>query len=289
MSTNGVVRAILITSFLIALVVGAGGTYFILHGRAVEHSAAEAGRLLSVATALRSYTSNQIVPVLQNEDKTFHAVTVPAFSAQSVFRLAEGASGYVYREPALNPTNPNDKPRPFEVELLEKFRADPQLNELAGVRNDGQGEVYYLARPLKVQEACLVCHDTPQRAPAAMVAQYGPYNGFGWKLNEVVALQSLTIPAASELKETNEITMLIAGGLLLVFVLTYVVLMLSINSIIVRPLHTLAQAADAASTNDASAEIPVSGAEEIRTLATAIDRLHTSVRKALSQLSNLKQ
>ena len=79
-----------------------------------------------------------------------------------------------------------------------------------------------------------------------MVAKYGPYNGFGWQLNEVVALQSLTIPAAEELKETGEIAMLLAGGLLLVFLVTYFVLTFSIESLVVRPLRALAQAADAA-------------------------------------------
>lgn len=290
MSTNGVVRIVLITSFIVALLIGAGGAYFILHERAIKRTAAEAGHLLTVATAVRRYTTNQIVPVLQNDENTFHAVTVPAFGAQSVFHLAqEGDSGFIYREPALNPTNPNDRPTPFEVELLDKFRADAELKELAGVRNDDKGKVYYLARPIRAQEACLVCHDVPQRASAAMVAKYGPYNGFGWKLNEVVAMQSLTVPAAAELRETGEIAMMLAGGLLIVFLVTYFVLTLSIDSLVVRPLRALVQAADAASTsNDTNVALPSGGAKEVHTIALAIERLRTSLRKSLQQLSNGK-
>ena len=289
-STNGVVRTVLITSFIVALLIGAGGAYFILHERAIQRTAAEAGRLLTVATAVRSYTTNQIVPVLQNDENTFHAVTVPAFGAQSVFHLAqEGDSGYIYREPALKPTNPNDLPTPFEVELLDKFRADPELKELTGVRNDvKETSIIWRARSGR-RRACLVCHDTPQRAPAAMVAKYGPYNGFGWKLNEVVALQSLTVPAAAELRETGEIAMMLAGGLLLVFLVTYFVLTLSIDSLVVRPLRALAQAADAASTsNDTNVALPASGAREIRSIAAAIERLRESLRKSLQQLSKGK-
>ena len=68
-----------------------------------------------------------------------------------------------------------------------------------------------------------------------MVAKYGPTNGFGWKLNEVVAIQSLTVPAAEELKETGELTMILGGGLLVLFIATYFALTLSVNSLVVRP------------------------------------------------------
>ena len=286
-STKGIVRTVLISSFVIALLVGAGGAYFILHERAVHRTAAEAGRLLSVATAVRSYTDQHIAPLLRNNDK-FHAVTVPAFAAQTVYRsVQENYPGYTYREPALKPTNPDDLPTPFEVELLNAFRANPDLKELTGVRHDGKGNVYYLARPIKAQESCLVCHDTPQRAPPAMVVKYGPNNGFGWQLNEVVALQSLTIPAAEELRETGEMAMLLAGGLLLVFLATYFVLTLAIESLVVRPLHSLAQAAEAASMGtDAGAAMPASGAHEIRRIAAAIERLRVSLVKSLKRLAD---
>ena len=162
-STNGIVRTVLISSFASALLIGAGGAYFLLHERAIARTAAEAGRLLSAATAVRSYTDQHITPLLRNDGK-FHAQIVPAFAAQTVYRIVqEKYPGYIYREPALKPTNPNDLPTPFEVELLNKFRANPDLAELTGVRDDGKGSVYYVARPIKAQESCLLCHDTPQR------------------------------------------------------------------------------------------------------------------------------
>ncbi len=288
-STNGVVRTILITSFIIALVIGAGGAYVILHERALQRTAEEAGRLLTVATAVRSYTSEHVAPALKSDDK-FHAVTVPAFAAQSIYRIVRGYyADYNYREPAFRPTNPDDLPGPFEAELLNRFRSNPEVKEITGVRKEGKKNVYYLARPIKAQEACLQCHDTPQRAPAALVAKYGPNNGFGWKLDEVVAMQSLTIPAAAELRGTGEVAMMIAGGLLIVFLITYFVLTVSIESLVVRPLRALAQAADAASTGtDTSTALPVTGAEEIRSIAAAIERLRTSLGKSLQELAKGK-
>ena len=34
----------------------------------------------------------------------------------------------------------------------------------------------------------------PGAAPASMVAQYGPANGFGWQLNEVIGAQIVSVP-----------------------------------------------------------------------------------------------
>ena len=40
--------------------------------------------------------------------------------------------------------------------------------------------------------ACLTCHSSVEAAPKTMVDKYGPANGFGWNLNEVVSAFSPT-------------------------------------------------------------------------------------------------
>lgn len=286
---NAIVRLVLIASFVVALIVGAGGTYMLLHGRAVQRTAAEAGRLLSVATAVRSYTDANIAPLLR-ADARFHAETVPAFAAQMIYRdFQKSYPGYTYREPALRPTNPNDLATPFEVELINRFRASAELKELSGVRDTESGRVYYVARPIRAHESCLVCHDTPQRAPAAMVAVYGPNNGFGWKADEVVALQSLMIPASEELKETGEVALLVAGGLLLVFAAAYFLLTAALETLVTRPVRALADAAERASLGETATYVPHGGASEVRMLASAIERLRTSVVKAMERITGTKR
>jgi len=287
LSAAGIVRTVLIVSFTLALLLGSGGFYAVLHERAIQRNALEAGRFLTTATAIRTYTDTNVGPALRNlPDGQFHPEVVPAFAAQSVYRrVQEAYPGYTYREPTLNPTNPADRPTPFEVELIDQFRSDAKLNELSGVRNGNAGSVYYLARPIRAQESCLVCHDTPQRAPAAMVAKYGSSNGFGWKVNETIGIQSLTVPAAHELRETGEVAMMLTGGLLIVFITTYFALTFSIDSLVVRPLRSLAQAAEDASTStNARAPLPNTGATEISDIASAIERLRTSLSKAMKRL-----
>ena len=287
LNINGIVRWVMIPAFAVSLIGGPSGLYYVLHDRAIQRIAVEAGRLLTTATAIRTYTSDHVAASVDRlSTNKFLEETVPAFAAQTIYQMVQKTyPGYTYREPALKPTNPNNLPTPFEVELINKFRADPNLAELVGVHDNGNSRVYYLARPLRAAESCLVCHDTPQRAPPAMVAQYGPVNGFGWKLNEIVAIQSLTVPASEELRETGELAVILGAGLLVVFIVTYFALALSIDSVVVRPLQALAKAADAASLkSDMRTKLPTSGAAEIRGISTAVERLRSSLAKALKRL-----
>jgi hypothetical protein len=289
LETTAIVRLVLIASFAFALLLAAGGFYTVLHDRAVKRAALEAGRFLTTATAIRSYTDANIAPALKTvADTQFHPEIVPAFAAQTIFlKVQENFPGYTYREPTLNPTNPGDLPTPAEVELINRFKNDPTMTELSGVRSTTAGSVYFVARPIKAQESCLSCHDVPQRAPAAMVAKYGPHNGFGWKLGEIVGIQSLTVPTAAELRETGEIAFILAGGLLLIFSATYFALTFSIDSLLIRPLHRLAHAATAASTDTQvplRSELSNEGTREVRVLGEAIERLRMSLAKSIERL-----
>ena len=282
------VRRILLSVFLVSLVVGVGGFYLLLQDRALRQAAAEARILLTSALAIRGYTAENIFPKLSRLPAgEFHEETVPSFAAQTVFRtVARSYHAYTYREPALNPTAPADRATPFEVELIQRFRADRGLEELSGVRAAEADRLFYLARPIRItKEGCLACHSTPERAPPAMVARYGPTAGFGWQLDEVVGAQVLTVPVTEAMKGSLELVGILGLGLALVFAAAYLALALSLDGMVVRPLQALARAAAAASQGgDLRQPLPRGGAGELRALAEAIERLRTSLGKAMAEL-----
>jgi HAMP domain-containing protein len=284
------VRRILLSVFLFALLAGVGGFYLLLQERALRQAASEARILLTSALAIREYTTDHILPKLSRlPEEEFHEETVPSYAAQTVFRaVARTYRAYTYREPALNPTSPADLATPFEVELIRRFRADPALDEISGIRATDTDRLFYLSRPIRVtQERCLACHGTPDRAPPAMVAKYGSTAGFGWRMGETVGIQILTVPLTEAMKGSLELVGLLGLGLALVFGVAYVALTLSLDAMVVRPLRSLSSAASAASqSSDTRRPLPRSGAGEIRDLAEAIERLRTSLGKALAQLGN---
>jgi hypothetical protein len=288
-SLHGLIRRILLSVFALAVLAGAGGSYLLLHDRAMRQAEQDARILLGSALAIRDYTNAHTVPLLaQLPAGPFHEEMVPSYAAQTIFRTVTGmASAYTYREPTLNPTSANDRATPFDVGLIRRFRDDRDLTELSGVYDSGQEQLFYLARPIRITDAqCLSCHSEPSRAPPVMLTKYGRDNGFGWTMGETIGMQLLTVPLTQQLRGTLELVGMLVGGLCFLFGICYLALSLSLDAMVVRPLRQLGTAADAASHSAHGAlALPHTGIGELHTLGGAIERLRLSTRKALSDLS----
>jgi hypothetical protein len=285
---RGVIRRNLLLVFVIALFAGGGGFYLLLKNDAMDNAEGEARTLLSSAMAIRTYTTQHILPNFSKmHDAVFHEETVPAFAAQTVFRsVSAGDHAYTYREAALNPTSVSDRAGPFEVELIRQFRTDAGLKEVRGILDQGGQRLFYLARPIQIKDPkCIICHDTPARAPKPMLAKYGPNNGFGWKVGDIVGVQLLTVPVTQQFRSTLELVGVLMGGLALIFAVAYFALTAAMEATVASPLDRLAEAADQASRSTTETPaLPASGARELRVLGEAIQRLRVSLAKALAQL-----
>lgn len=129
-------------------------------------------------------------------DTEFHPQSVPAFAATEIFAyLREKYPEYFYKEATLNPTNPRDRSTDWEADVVNQFRNNPKMPEFLSTRETATGAALVLARPLKVGNvSCLTCHSTPDKAPPEMIKLYGTANGFGWKLDEIIGAQVVSVP-----------------------------------------------------------------------------------------------
>ena len=172
-------------------------SWSLLERNARDEIAQSARLLMDAAIATRSYTSGQVAPLLQTQLKySFLPQTVPAFSATEVFNgLRQKHAEYAYKEAVLNPTNPRNRAVDWETDIVNQFRNNKDTSEIVGDRDTPTGRSFYVARPLRIgNQACLQCHSTVDAAPPTMIERYGPANGFGWKLNEVVGAQIISVP-----------------------------------------------------------------------------------------------
>lgn len=205
--------------------------------KAEDEITTKAEILTQAMNAVRSYTSNQVAPLLQEKLVTspeFISETVPAYSAITVFenfRKQPEYNDFFYKEATLNPTNLRDKADEFEVDLVEKFRAQPDLTKLSGYRNLAGVEQFFTARPLRVTAAsCLQCHSTPEAAPKSQIASFGSEHGFGWQLNDIVAAQTLYVPSDEVFAKGNQYLILTMG----IFISIFAILSLLINRLLKR-------------------------------------------------------
>jgi len=249
------------------------------------------GRLLMEgAIAVRGYTSGQITKLLETQMKyEFLPQSVPSYSAVEVLNtLHKKYPEYAYKEATLNPTNPRDRAVGWEVDIVNAFRNDPELKEFVGQRETPTGRSLYISRPLRITNpACLQCHSSVEAAPKTMVEKYGPANGFGWQLNEVVGAQVVSVPMTLPLQRAEENFRLFVGSLVAVFVVVGIVLNLMIWFVVVRPVTRLSALADRVSQGDLNApEFTAGSKDEIGVLAESFSRMRASVVQAMKMLDS---
>ena len=253
--------------------------------RAVEH---EAHIMLVQASAVRQYTDTQISPLLaaQNQQR-FLPQSIPFFAAETTMRaLARQFPAYVYKEAALNPTNPADRAVDWEAGMIDEFRRQPTLTSLTVIRDTPDGPVLSVAHPVRITDkACLACHSTPQVAPASMVDLYGTANGFGWELGSVQGAQVVSVPMAVALNRARHQLFVYLGGLALIFAFTLLLLNGMLHYLIVRPIRRISALAEEVSTGKKDVpEFDARGQGEIASLAASFNRMRRSLESAMRLL-----
>ena len=231
-----------------------------LQHRAEARVTAEGVILMESMQAVRRYTDTKIRPLLeaQMQPEEFWAEVVPAYAATNVFEIfhAEGNTqdgfNYLYKQAVLDPTNPDDLADEFETSLTQEFIERPGIQKLSGFReHPEQGLVFYSALPIQIQKSsCLECHSVPEAAPAAMLAQYGSANGFGWELNEIVGTQVVYVPAEAIFQATQRAFTSVMGVFLGVFVIALWCLNRMLKPLVIRPIQTLARVAQKLAADD---------------------------------------
>ena len=281
---NLVILAAFAVGFLLAAV--ALNRVFIDNAR--EQVLGNARIMMTAANAIRNYTVQELVPLLPAEhDGKFVPETVPAYAAQKNFKEVQAAfTGYTYREPALNPTNPSDRAQDWEADIIGLFRNEPKRQELVVVRDTPFGPTLNLARPIAIREdTCLTCHSTPSVAPAALTRSYGSANGFGWKLNETIGAQILTVPMAVPLKLAHHAYVTLLIILMAVFAIVLVILNLCLHYLIIAPVKRVSAMAEAVSLGEEHVETYIKpGKDEVAMLSVAFDRMRESLRQAMAMI-----
>jgi HAMP domain-containing protein len=252
----------------------------------------QASILMATMNSIRNYTSTQINPELSarlETEQIFLPQTVPAYSAREVFehlRSEEQYNQFFYKEATLNPTNVRDRADQFETEIVQSFK-NSQIEQQQGFRSIPGGEIFYIARPLKIEkESCLRCHSVANEAPASLVASYGSDNGFGWKLNEIVGAQIISVPSSQVLEAAQKLRYLVIGKVVIFLLLASVLLNLFLKFTITDPLKKMSLASKQLSTGNMEIEFEQKTNDEIGILAASLNRLKVSLKMAMDMLGN---
>lgn len=279
---------VFIVVFLIGLAAAATVSHQLLQRNAREEIVQNARLLMESALATRAYTSTQVGPLLQTQMKySFLPQSVPAYSATEVFNgVRKAFPQYDYKEATINPTNPLNRANDWEADIVKQFRASAS-NEMVGERETPTGRSFYIARPIEVKaQSCLSCHSTVAAAPRTLVDRYGPANGFGWKMNEVIGAQIVSVPTEVPVARANAAFRTFMGSLTLVFALVFVALNVMLWYMVIRPVTRLSRLADQLSQGECleAPDLEVKSGDEIGVLTQSFNRMKKSLVQTMQML-----
>ena len=279
---------VLILTFLLGLGLAAWLTDRLLKDNAREEVVQNARIMMESALGARNYTAEHIAPLLTLQMKReFRPETVSAYAAAQSFKVLRAKfPEYTYKEAALNPTNPNDRASDWEADIIHEFRNNAERKELVVVRDTPTGLMLNLARPLGIyNEGCLTCHGKVEDAPKTMTDIYGVNNGFGWKMQEIIGAQVVTVPMSLPLaraQQTFQTFLILLGG---VFLLLLALLNLLLHFVVIQPVTRIATLANEVSLGKPDVpEYIKPGSDEISSLSQSFNRMRLSLENAMKML-----
>lgn len=250
----------------------------------------DARLMLEAASSVRTYTVDQIRPhLIKQMEEVFLPQTVPAYAAtEAINTLRKKYPEYSYKEATLNPTNPRNRTADWEADVVRRFRDSAEVKEIVAERDSSTGRALFIAKPLQITNAaCLQCHTTAAMAPPTMVKIYGEANGFGWKQNEIVGAQIVSVPMDVPLRKADRAFTTFMGSLAAVFIVVFIVLNIMLSWLIVRPIRRMSQAADRISTGDFNTpEFNEKGKDEVAVLGSSFNRMRRSLEKAMQMIGD---
>jgi protein-histidine pros-kinase len=118
-----------------------------------------------------------------------------------------------------------------------------------------------------------------------MIRRYGTANGFGWKLDEIVGAQIVSVPMAFPERRADRALRGFIGAFAAIFLAAFALLNAMLTVLVVRPVTRLAKAADEVSLGKIDApEFPASGRDEVSMLAQSFNRMKKSLAHAIKLL-----
>jgi HAMP domain-containing protein len=251
----------------------------------------QAELMIESARSTRQYTADDLAPILDtvpDHDTKFLPETIPFYAATQTFDyLRKDHPDYAYKEAALNPTNLRDRAVDWEADIINYFQNNSGQTKVIGERDTPTGRMLYIAYPIAADPSCLGCHGEPSSAPPSILRKYGSVNGFGWKANDVIGAQLVSVPMSVPIGIAHQAFRTLLVYLVSIFLVAIVLVDSALLYIVIRPVHKLSELADRISNGDMTVpELPVKGADEIARVTRSFNRMYVSLQKAFRLLND---
>ncbi len=131
-----------------------------------------------------------------------------------------GMSDVYYKMAADNPRNPVNRCDEYESRILKLFNTRRDLKEYEDIVTIGNKKYIYYSLPfLETTAACLKCHGNREDAPQGLQKVYPGEGGFGDKIGNIRAIESIRVAVDDEISTAVIFTGSATSGLIALIVL----------------------------------------------------------------------
>ncbi len=246
----------------------------------VIHDAVDNARILAKEIIQsRDYMSS----VVHNEPEHNYALVPQVVATQIAKRITEGTKFYV-RQVSLRYRNPNNRPDPYETQMLEAFKGHPAEEDYQVVTDNGQ-QVFRYMLSMTAQKSCLGCHGSYDAAPDFVRARFprGHFS-YNYHLGEVIGAVSVSIPMEALYRQigTNlKSDLLISSG---IFFLIITLMSSLISRFIIRPIQSVSESiVHVTRTGTFSDRIPARSRDEIGRLIDSFNDMMEELGRRIEQ------
>ena len=225
------------------------GAYFvyIYEKRLLEEAAFEKSQLVMAAVeSTRSYVREELRPTMYElmgpDEFVLQGMSTSYVGRAVMDRFKETMPDYVWRRVALNARNPEYDPRPFEIQMIEYFRDNPDSDKWRGIVQIKGKSSFIDVQPVYFKESCLHCHGDPEEAPKALLDIYGLERGFGHVAGEIAGVSTVSIPVDVALAKIRERAVAVFGAGILAVSLFFIVIVFLFNRVVIHSLRDLLDA-----------------------------------------------
>ena len=282
----------LIIVFIIGILVSGFVLANVLENNAQREEDSKATALMAMNNSIRTYTNDRVQPLLLpklDTQEEFIPDAIPTYAVRETFeyfRKSPEFASYLYKDAALNPTNLRDKADKFEEAIVNRFRGEPETKSISGFRNMNGTQLYYTAKPFQIKnESCLRCHTTLDKAPKSQINTYGTENGYGWKLNEIVAAQIVYVPAQQIFDNAQRSFIIVIAVVAMIFITVIGIINLLLKRTVLQRIKRISTVAEQVSVGNMDASFGKQKKDEIGDLAEAFNRMKYSLEIAMNMLN----
>ncbi len=264
--------------------------YYQLRSSMTQRIHRETEIFVATADATRTYVKDVLRPrvggIVTEQSFIPEAMSTTYVGREIMTRLRDRFPDFAYKRAAGNAMNPVNQADEFEQEMLDWFNSHAERREWHGVIQKGGRSFYTRLRAILAEKECLACHGRPADAPKELKEIYGVSEGYGYRVGDVVAADTIYIPVDAsfiQIKETAWMVFILAICSLLFFVGLFLLLF---DRTVVHELKGVLSTFRGISTGQTPTfeDIPPAAADEFEQIKGAFEQVAEDLKRTHMEL-----